>query len=117
MKYLFLKGNLAKKIYDGMSVTFFLFGIVGGGVQLGPLGTEATYRLIVVPALGDYDDGEIGGMMIGRGNQSTRRKPAPMPLCPPQTPHKCPDANLGRHGGKPATNCLSYSTAYDGYIR
>jgi hypothetical protein len=25
--------------------------------------------------------------MIGRGNRSTRRKPAPMPLCPPQTPH------------------------------
>jgi hypothetical protein len=39
-----------------------------------------------VPAPGDYDDGEIGGM-IGRGNRSTRRKPAPVPLCPPQTPH------------------------------
>jgi hypothetical protein len=25
--------------------------------------------------------------MIGKGNRSTRRKPAPMPLCPPQTPH------------------------------
>jgi hypothetical protein len=25
--------------------------------------------------------------MIGRGNRSTRRKPAPLPLCPPQTPH------------------------------
>jgi hypothetical protein len=25
--------------------------------------------------------------MIGRENRSTRRKPAPMPLCPPQTPH------------------------------
>jgi hypothetical protein len=35
---------------------------------------------------GDYDNGEIGGM-IGRGNGSTRRKPAPVPLCPPQTPH------------------------------
>jgi hypothetical protein len=58
---------------------------VGGGVQLGPLGTMATNRPIV-PAPGDYDDGEIGGM-IGRGNQSTRRKPAPVPLCPPQTPH------------------------------
>jgi hypothetical protein len=31
-------------------------------------------------APGDYDKGEIGGM-IGRGNRSTRRKPAP------QTPH------------------------------
>jgi hypothetical protein len=25
--------------------------------------------------------------MIGRGNRSTWRKPAPMLLCPPQTPH------------------------------
>jgi hypothetical protein len=40
----------------------------------------------IVPAPGDYDDGEICGM-IGRGNRSTRRKPAPLPLCPPQTPH------------------------------
>jgi hypothetical protein len=37
-------------------------------------------------APGDYDNGEFGGM-IGRGNRSTRRKPAPVPLCPPQTPH------------------------------
>jgi hypothetical protein len=51
---------------------------------LGPLGTAATNRSIV-PAPGDYDDGEIGGM-IGRENQSTRRKPSPMPLCPSQTP-------------------------------
>jgi hypothetical protein len=55
-----------------------------GGVLLGPLGTAANNRPIV-PAPGDYD-GEIGGM-IDRGNRSTRRKPAPMPLGPPQTPH------------------------------
>jgi hypothetical protein len=42
---------------------------------------------LIVPALGDYDDREIGGMMIGKGNRSTRRKPAPVPLCPPQTRH------------------------------
>jgi hypothetical protein len=63
----------------------FLIGIVGGGVQLGPLGNAVTNRPIV-PATGDYDDGEICGM-IGRGNRSTRRKRAPVPLCPPQTPH------------------------------
>jgi hypothetical protein len=45
---------------------FFLIGIVRGGVQLGSLGTAATNRPIV-PAPGDYDDGEISGM-IGRGN-------------------------------------------------
>jgi hypothetical protein len=59
--------------------------MVEGGVQVDPLDTAATNRPIV-PAPRDYDDGEIGGM-IGRGNRSTRRKPPPMPLCPPQTPH------------------------------
>jgi hypothetical protein len=49
------------------------------------IGTAATNRPIV-PAPGDYDDGEIGGM-IGRGNRSTRRKPSPVPPCAPQTPH------------------------------
>jgi hypothetical protein len=52
---------------------------------MGPLGTAAT-NSPTVPAPGDYDDGEIGGM-IGRANRSTWRKPAPVPLCPPQTPH------------------------------
>jgi hypothetical protein len=37
--------------------------------------------------MGDYDGGEIDGIMIGRGNRSARRKPVPVPLCPPQTPH------------------------------
>jgi hypothetical protein len=54
-------------------------------IHFGPLGIMATNRPIV-PAPGDYDDGEIGGM-IGRENRSTRRKPAPMPLDPQRTPH------------------------------
>jgi hypothetical protein len=45
---------------------------------LDPLDTGATNRLIV-PAPGDYDGEEIGEI-IGRGNRSTRRKPAPVPL-------------------------------------
>jgi hypothetical protein len=64
---------------------FFNWHSVGGGVQVGSLGNAATDRPIV-PAPGDYDDGKIGGM-IGRGNRNIRRKPTPMPLCPPQTPH------------------------------
>jgi hypothetical protein len=28
--------------------------------------------------------GAVGGMRIGRGNPSTWRKPAPVPLCPSQ---------------------------------
>jgi hypothetical protein len=50
-----------------------------------PLGTAAINSAIV-SASGDYDDGEIGGI-FGRGNRSTRRKPAPVSLCPPQTPY------------------------------
>jgi hypothetical protein len=52
-------------------VYFFLIGIVRGGVKLGPLGTADTNRPIV-PTPGDYDDGEIGGI-IGKGNRSTSR--------------------------------------------
>jgi hypothetical protein len=77
--------------------------------KFGPLGTAAINRPIVT-APGDYDDGEIGGM-IGRGNRSTRRKPAPVPFCPPQTPHACQDTSPGRRSGKPAANRLSYGTA------
>jgi hypothetical protein len=40
-----------------------------------------------VPAPGDYNDGDIGGMVLSRGNRSTPRKPAPMPLYPTQIPY------------------------------
>jgi hypothetical protein len=56
-----------------------------GGVQMDPLGTSAT-EWPIVPAPGHYDYGVFGGIKIGRGNRSTRRKPAPAPLCPPQIP-------------------------------
>jgi hypothetical protein len=64
----------------------FFIGIVGGGIQLGSLGT-ATPNRIIVSAPDDYDEGEIDGMIIDRGNQSTGRKPASMTLCPSQNPH------------------------------
>jgi hypothetical protein len=66
-------------VYDSMLCVNI--GILGDGIQLGPLSAAATNRPIV-PAPVDYDDGEIGGMIV-RGNRSTRRKPAPMLLCPP----------------------------------
>jgi hypothetical protein len=52
---------------------------------MGPLGTSAT-EWPIVPAPGDYDYGEFGGMKIGRRNRITRRKSAPAPLYPPQIP-------------------------------
>jgi hypothetical protein len=75
-------------LHEILNSVFFkknYIGILRGGVKLGPLGTAATNRPIV-PVTGDYDDAEIGGM-IGRENRSTRRKPAPAPLCPSQIPH------------------------------
>jgi hypothetical protein len=57
------------------------FYLHSGGWNQGPLDTAATlWPTVSTP--GDYDNGEIGGM-IGRGNRSTRRKPAPVPFCPP----------------------------------
>jgi hypothetical protein len=35
----------------------------------------------------DDECGAAGGMKIGRGNRSARRKPAPVPLSPPQIPY------------------------------
>jgi hypothetical protein len=50
-----------------------------------PLGTSAT----IWPTLPAPDDDECGAVsaMSGRGNQSARRKPTPVSLCPPQIPH------------------------------
>jgi hypothetical protein len=77
------------------SFLFFFIRIRGrGGIQLGPLGTAATNSLIM-PAPGDYDGGEIGRIMIGKGNRSTRRKPAPVSLCSPETPDALPGLEPG----------------------
>jgi hypothetical protein len=59
--------NVSQPYGPPWHVTWIFFNwYSGGGVWLGPLGTAASNRSIV-PAPGDYDDGEIGGM-IGRGN-------------------------------------------------
>jgi hypothetical protein len=42
--------------------------------------------LLYQPRIMD-DECEVGGMRIGMGNRSIRRKPAPVPLCPPQILH------------------------------
>jgi hypothetical protein len=88
-----------------------LIRIVGGGVNIESTRYVGHYWPIV-PAPGECDDREFGGLKIGRGNRSTRRKPTPTPLCPPQIPHDQTRVwNPGRRGGKPATNRLSYGAA------
>jgi hypothetical protein len=62
----------------------FFYLYIGGVESRSTRHCGHEWPIVLVP--GDYDDGEIGGM-IGRGKRSTWRKPAPMPLCPPQIPH------------------------------
>jgi hypothetical protein len=94
--------------YDHVQQAYFFYW--WGGTKSH---SAANSGLLYKPQMIDEDDcGAIGGMKIGRGNRSTRRKPASAPLCPPQIPHdqtrvRTPD---GR-GGKPATNRLSYGAA------
>jgi hypothetical protein len=78
---------------------------------LGPLGTAATNRHIV-PAPGDYDDGE-SGRMIGRGNPKYSEKTCPSAALSTTNPTCCPDAKPSRRSGKPATSGLSYGTAIE----
>jgi hypothetical protein len=87
--------------------------IIISGMGLSSLGTVDTSGLLYKPQMIDEGDcGAIGGMKIGRGNQSTWRKRAPAPLCPPQIPHDQTRARTpDRRGGKPATNSLSYCAA------
>jgi hypothetical protein len=56
-----------------------------GGMRLSPLGIQATVGPTVPQIIDEY--GAVGGMRFSRGNQSTQRKSAPMPLYPPQIPH------------------------------
>jgi hypothetical protein len=59
-----------------------------GGVKLSSLGTLAiNWPILPARMIDDDECGTVGGMIIGRGSGSTRRKSAPMPLCPPQIPH------------------------------
>jgi hypothetical protein len=67
-----------------------------------------------VPASGDSEDDsrEADGMYIGRGNRSSRRKPAPVPLLSITKSHMTrPGFEPGHRGGKPASNRLSYGAA------
>jgi hypothetical protein len=51
--------------------------------------TSPTTGLLYQPQM--IEDGEcrtVGGMRIGSGNRSTRRKPTAVPLYPPQIPYE-----------------------------
>jgi hypothetical protein len=90
---------------------------VGGGVQLGPIGTAAT-DWPIVPALGDYDDGEFWWNEDWQGKPKYSEKPrlsATLFTTNPTWPEQ--GSNPGRSGGKPATNRLSYGAGNEGKLQ
>jgi hypothetical protein len=84
-----LHGVVLNWLSAGQLYLFLPFIVLSAveGERVSPLVTSGTIWSIV-PAPDDNDEcGALGGMRIGRGNQSTRRKLAQVPLCPPQIPH------------------------------
>jgi hypothetical protein len=77
--------------------------------QLGPLGTAATNRpIVLIP--GDYDDGWMVEWWLA-GETEVLGENLSQCRFVHHKPHMlCPDANLVRRGGKPATNRLNYGT-------
>jgi hypothetical protein len=72
-----------RKTITKLHILLLFFNLCGGTLDI-----AATTGLLYQPRMiGEGDCGEIGGMKIGRGNRSTRRKLAPSPLRPPQIPH------------------------------
>jgi hypothetical protein len=66
-----VEGGLKDTVFCQLPISF-------SGVGLNPLGTAVTSGLLYEPQMIDEGDcGEIGGLKIGRGNRSTRRKPTP----------------------------------------
>jgi hypothetical protein len=51
------------------------------------LARRPIFGLLYQPPMIDDECGVVCGIRIGRGNRSTRNKPAPVPLCPPQIPY------------------------------
>jgi hypothetical protein len=91
-------------------ISFFLIGIVGGGVQLCPLGKSAT-SWPIVPALDDYKDGNLVEWWVARKNEVLGENLVQCHFDHHKSHMTWPGANPCHGGGKPATNRLNYSTA------
>jgi hypothetical protein len=68
-----------------VSRDFFFLLVSWGGVRVQLL-LWPVFGLLYQSRMVD-ECGAVGGMRIDRGNRSTRRKPATVPLCPPQIPY------------------------------
>jgi hypothetical protein len=69
--------------YWGLATSLVFFGVGWDWVHLV---RRPLIGLLYQPRMID-EYGAVCGMKIGRGNRSSRRKPAPVALCPPQISH------------------------------
>jgi hypothetical protein len=68
-----------------LSVSFRLLDLGQSAELLGRVISSS--QGLCASAPGDYENEEVGGINgFGSGNRSNRRKPTPVPLCPPQIP-------------------------------
>jgi hypothetical protein len=75
--------------------------------------------LFYQPRMIDDDECEaVGGMRIGRGNRSTRRKPAPAPLRPRQIPYDLTwaQSQAAAVGSRRLTACVMVRPMRHAYI-
>jgi hypothetical protein len=64
----------------------YIYKIILSGMTVRPLGTAAIIVPLYQPQMiDDGDYGVLGGTKFGRGDRSTRRKPALAPLCPQES--------------------------------
>jgi hypothetical protein len=83
-----------------------------GGMRLNHLVRRPLTGLLYQPRLIDEDCGAVGGTKVGRGNRSSQKKPAPVPLCPPRITHDLTWARTRAAAvGSRGLNRLSYCTA------
>jgi hypothetical protein len=86
----YCQANWIKRVKNSsvQSLTSAGFFVILSGVRFCPLGIAANIGLLYQrQMIDDGDCGAIGGMKIGRGNEITRRKPAPVPVCAPKIPY------------------------------
>jgi hypothetical protein len=84
-----------------------------GGVGWGEIESTWYVGQYLTLELDDDECGALGGIRIGRGNLSSRRKPTPMSLCPPQIPHDLTWARIRAAAVGMATIRLRYGAVLE----